>query len=145
MKKLFFIALFSIFSVNLLHAQAYNGRGDQKVSLGFVPWGYGTGLTAMYDYGLSDIVSIGAGGEFYFSGNHDHKHKDFYVFGRVNFHLGNVLDMPSNMDLYPGLDVGFNDGLGLGAHLGFRYLFKDNIGAYIEAGSRGSLGIFFSF
>jgi hypothetical protein len=143
MKKLLFTALFSILSISFSNAQAYNGKGDQKVSLGFVPWGYGTGITAIYDYGLSDIVSIGAGGEFYFSG-YSH-HKNFYVFGRANFHLGETLDLPSNMDLYPGVDVGFNDGLGLGAHLGFRYLFKDNIGAYIEAGSRGSLGIFFNF
>lgn len=143
MKKLFFTVLLSILSFNFAQAQAYNGHGDQKVSLGFVPWGYGTGLTATYDYGLSDLISIGAGGEFYFSGYREHK--DFYLFGRLNFHLGDALDLPSNMDLYPGLDVGFNDGLGVGAHLGFRYLFKDNIGAFIEAGSRGSLGIFFSF
>ena len=140
MKKLIFTAVLSLFAFTFANAQAYEGNGDQKVSIGFVPWGYGTGLTAMYDYGLSDLISIGGGGEFYFGGNRNHD--NFYIFGRANVHLGELLNMPSNMDLYPGLDVGFNDGLGLGAHLGFRYLFSDNIGAYIEAGSRGSLGIF---
>ncbi|MBQ0147639.1 MAG: hypothetical protein KBS93_04185 [Flavobacteriaceae bacterium] len=140
MKKLLFTALLSLFTFNFATAQAYSGNGDQKVSLGFVPWGYGTGLTAIYDYGLSDLISIGGGGEFYFSGKNEDK-DNFYIFGRANVHLGELLNMPSNMDLYPGLDVGFNHGLGLGAHLGFRYLFSDNIGAYIEAGSRGSLGL----
>jgi len=140
MKKLLFTALLSILSLSFANAQAYNGNGDQQVSVGLVPWGYGTGITAMYDYGISDLISVGGGGEFYFGGKDDHD--NFYIFGRANVHLGDVLDMPSNMDLYPGLDIGFNSGLGLGAHLGFRYLFNDNFGAYIEAGSRGSLGVF---
>jgi len=139
MKKLLFTALLSLFSMGIMQAQAYSGSGDQKVSLGFVPWGYGTGLTAIYDHGISDLISVGGGGEFYFGGKE--KDGDFYIFGRANVHLGELLSMPSNMDLYPGIDVGFNDGLGLGAHLGFRYLFNDKIGAYIEAGSRGSLGV----
>lgn len=139
MKKLLFTAVLCILSISSANAQAYNGSGDQKVSLGFVPWGYGSGLTAMYDYGVSDLISVGGGGEFYF-GNHDND-DNFYIFGRANVHVGELLNMPSNMDLYPGVDVGFTHGLGLGAHLGFRYLFNDNIGAYIEAGSRGSLGL----
>lgn len=140
MKKLFFTTVLCLLSFNFANAQAYTGSGDQKVSLGLVPWGYGTGLSAIYDYGISDIISVGGGGEFYFGGNDNDD--NFYIFGRANFHLGETLNMPSNMDLYPGVDIGFNDGIGLGAHLGFRYLFSDNIGAYIEAGSRGSLGVF---
>jgi len=139
MKKLLFTALFSIISISFANAQAYSGSGDQKVSIGLVPWGYGTGITGMYDHGLSELFSVGGGAEIYFGGKENHD--DFYIFGRANVHLGELLNMPSHMDLYPGLDVGFNDGIGLGAHLGFRYLFSDSIGAYIEAGSRGSLGV----
>ena len=140
MKKLLFTALFCIISMSFANAQLYGGQGDQKVSVGLVPWGYGTGITAMYDHGITDLISVGGGGEFYFGGKENHD--DFYIFGRANFHLGEMLSLPSNMDLYPGVDIGFNSGIGLGAHLGFRYLFSDNIGAYIEAGSRGSLGVF---
>jgi len=139
MKKLLFTVVLCLFTLGFANAQAYTGNGDQKVSIGFVPWGYGTGLTAIYDHGLSDLISVGGGGEFYFGGKDNDD--DFYIFGRANVHLGELLSLPSNMDLYPGLDIGFNDGLGLGAHLGFRYLFSNNIGAYIEAGSRGSLGV----
>jgi len=142
MKKILFTAILTLFTMGVMQAQAYSGASDQKISLGFVPWGYGSGLSVIYDHGISDIVSLGAGGEIYFGD--EHNDGNFYIFGRANFHLGKVLDMPSNMDLYPGVDVGFNDGLGLGAHLGFRYLFNDKIGAYIEAGSRGSLGILFN-
>lgn len=139
MKKLLFTALLSIISISFANAQAYSGGGDQKISIGLVPWGYGSGITGMYDHGLSDLISVGGGAEIYFGGKDNDD--NFYIFGRANFHLGELLNMPSNMDLYPGLDVGINHGLGLGAHLGFRYLFSDSIGAYIEAGSRGSLGI----
>ena len=133
------IALFTILGTGISNAQSYSGLGDQKISIGFVPWGYGTGVTGLYDYGLSDLISIGAGGEFYFGGKE--KDSDFYVFGRLNAHLGELLSLPSNIDLYPGVDVGFTDGLGIGGHLGFKYFFTNNIGAFIEAGSRGSLGI----
>lgn len=138
MKKLLFIAFFGLLSAGLVNAQAYDGSGDQKVSVGLVPWGYGSGLSIIYDHGLSDVISVGGGGEFYFGGDNS---SDFYIFGRANFHLGEMLSMPTNMDLYPGIDIGINDGIGLGAHLGFRYLFTEKIGAFIEAGSRGSLGV----
>lgn len=139
MKKFFLTTIICLFTIGIANAQAYNGSGDQKVSIGLTPWGYGTGVTGMYDYGLTELFSVGGGAEIYFDNGDNND--SFYIFGRANIHLGEMINLPSNMDFYPGLDIGFRKGFGLGAHLGFRYLFTDKIGAYIEAGSRGSLGV----
>ncbi len=142
MKKL--VLLFAIVFTQVGFAQAWQGKGDQKLQVGFSGWGNGTGLTATYDYGIANIVSVGAGANFYFDGYKDN-HKAF-VFGRLNVHLQDPLGMPSHWDVYPGLDVGvLGDTFGLGAHLGVRYYFNNNVGAFIEAGNNGSLGLSFNF
>lgn len=139
--------LFILFLGQMAFAQAWEGKGDQKVQIGFNGWGNGTGITATYDYGLSKVVSLGVGANFYFDGYKDgNKDNNFYAFGRVNFHLQDVLGMPSQWDLYPGVDVGvIGNTFGLGAHLGVRYFFNNNVGAFIEAGNNGSLGLSFNF
>lgn len=145
MKKI--ALLFILFIGQSAFAQAWEGKGDQKVQVGFNGWGNGTGITATYDYGISKVVSLGAGANFYFDGYKDsNKDNNFFAFGRVNFHLQDVLGMPSQWDLYPGVDVGvIGNTFGLGAHLGVRYFFNNNFGAFIEAGNNGSLGISFNF
>ena len=42
-----------------------------KVQVGFNGWGNGSGITATYDYGISKLISVGAGANFYFSGYKD--------------------------------------------------------------------------
>ena len=143
MKKLI-LACTMLFAGQLAFAQAWQGKGDQKLQVGFNGYGNGTGVTATYDYGVSNVVSLGAGANFYFDGYED-DHKAF-VFGRVNFHLQDALNMPSKWDLYPGLDVGIlGNTFGIGAHLGVRYFFNNNVGAFIEAGNNGSIGLSFNF
>ena len=146
MKKLFFMMMVVALSQTSF-AQAWNGSGDQKVQVGFNGWGNGSGITATYDYGISKLISVGAGANFYFSGyKDDNKDNNFFAFGRLNFHLQDALGMPSKWDLYPGLDVGvIGNTFGLGAHLGVRYFFNNNVGAFIEAGNNGSLGVSFNF
>ncbi|MDR2205045.1 MAG: hypothetical protein LBE36_02645 [Flavobacteriaceae bacterium] len=149
MKKYLIVAILGLF-FNFGNAQAWEGTGDQKLQIGLSPWGYGTGITATYDYGITDLISVGAGGNFYFDGNHHHKGKDdydkFFIFGRLNFHLRNLLDFPSAWDLYPGVDVGvIGNTFGLGVHLGARYFFTDKFGVFLEAGNNGSLGVSINF
>ena len=146
MKKLILVFAM-IFAAQLSFAQAWKGKGDQKVQVGFNGWGYGTGITGTYDYGIADMVSVGAGANAYFSGYKDgDKANNFFVFGRLNLHLQDILNLPSKWDVYPGLDVGvLGKGFGLGAHVGVRYFFQDNIGLYLEAGNNGSLGVSFNF
>lgn len=142
MKKLLLTVLF-LGALTMGKAQAFNGSGDQKLDLGICAFGYGTGVTGTYDYGLIDWLSIGAGADFYW-GNNDHNGHDntLFGYGRVNFHLGELLGMPKQMDLYPGVNIGIlNSGFGVGGHLGFRYFFNDKFGAFAEIGSHGTLGV----
>ena len=145
MKKWFLGALMLGLS-QIYTAQAYHGSGDQKVQIGLNAWGNGTGITGTYDYGLSDLLSVGGGANIYF-GNSKHSDNDnFFIFGRLNFHLNEALDLPDQWDIYPGVDVGIlGNSFGLGVHLGARYFFNDKIGAFVEAGNNGSIGVSFNF
>ena len=99
MKKLV-LAFAMLFAGQLAFAQAWQGKGDQKLQVGFNGYGNGTGVTATYDYGLSNVVSLGAGANFYFDGYRDNNEdNNVFVFGRVNFHLQDALNMPSKWDL----------------------------------------------
>lgn len=128
-------------------AQAYTGKGDQKVNLGLNAWGYGTGITATYDYGLNQLISIGAGGNAYFDNYRDNnKDNRVFIFGRVNFHLREALELPEQLDIYPGVDLGvLGRDFGIGAHIGARYFFTEKFGVFAEVGNNGSLGVSFNF
>lgn len=142
MKKLILLACSMMLSLPLA-AQAWNGNGDQKVQIGLSGWGNGTGITGTYDYGVSNMLSLGAGANIYFDGyKDDDEDNNFFIFGRLNVHLQEVLGLPEQWDVYPGLDVGvLGNTFGLGAHIGARYFFNDKIGAFIEAGNNGSIGV----
>lgn len=146
MKKLI-LAFSMLFAVGTASAQAWNGKGDQKVQVGLNSWGYGTGITGSYDYGLGKIVSVGAGANIYFDGYKDNnKDNNFFVFGRVGFHLQEPLNLPSQWDIYPGVNLGLlGSDFGIGAHLGVRYFFNNKVGIYGEFGNNGSLGVSFNF
>lgn len=146
MKKWILTSLLLV-AANWASAQAWTGSGDQKAQFGLSVWGNGTGITGTYDYGISDLISLGGGVNFYFDNFRDNNNdNNFFLFGRFNVHLRDVLDLPEKFDVYPGLDVGLlgND-FGLGAHIGARYFFTENIGAFIEAGNNGSIGVSLNF
>lgn len=106
MKKLILLCSM-IFMGSMLSAQAWNGKGDQKLQLGFNGWGYGTGITGTYDYGLGKIVSVGAGANIYFDGYRDNNDDNkVFVFGRLGFHLQEPLSLPEKWDIYPGVNLG---------------------------------------
>jgi len=132
-----------IFAGVSVNAQAWTGAGDQKINAGLSAWGYGTGITGTYDYGLNNLISVGAGLNVYFDNYKDNDDKNrAFVFGRVNFHLKETLQLPEKLDIYPGVDVGVvGKNFGLGAHIGARYLFTDKIGVFAEVGNNGSLGV----
>ncbi len=142
MKKLW-LSLALIASFSFANAQAYNGKSDQKLNFGLNAWGYGTGITGTYDYGINDLLSVGAGLNVYFDNyRHDNKDNNLFAFGRVNFHLRKALDLPEKLDLYPGIDLGVvGKDFGIGAHLGSRYFFNQKIGVFAEFGNNGSLGV----
>jgi len=145
MKKLVFMLM--VFAGVAVSAQAYTGKGDQKVNLGLNAWGYGTGITATYDYGLNQLISDGAGANAYFDGYKDNnKDNRVFIFGRVNFHLNEALELPEKLDIYPGVDLGvLGRDFGIGAHIGARYFFTEKVGVFAEVGNNGSLGVSFNF
>lgn len=145
MKKLVFMLM--VFAGVAVSAQAYTGKGDQKVNLGLNAWGYGTGITATYDYGLNQLISVGAGANAYFDGYKDNnKDNRVFIFGRVNFHLNEALELPEKLDIYPGVDIGvLGRDFGIGAHIGARYFFTEKVGVFAEVGNNGSLGVSFNF
>ena len=81
MKKLIIACTMLFFGSSAL-AQAWNGKGDQKIQIGLNGYGYGTGITGTYDYGLSKLVSVGAGANIYFSDYKDNDDKNnVFIFG----------------------------------------------------------------
>ncbi|MBW8361829.1 MAG: hypothetical protein K0M56_06520 [Kaistella sp.] len=146
MKKLFF-AFSLLFSGSMVSAQAWTGKGDQKVQVGFNAWGYGTGLSGTYDYGLSNLISVGAGLNIYFDGYRNNDiDNNIFAFGRINFHLQDALQLPEKWDVYPGVDLGvLGRDFGIGVHIGARYFFTENWGAFAEVGNNGSLGVSYNF
>lgn len=142
MKKLLITGILLIFS-NFSFAQAWNGTGDQKVQIGLSAWGNGTGITGTYDYGITDLLSVGGGANIYFSNYKDNdKNNNFFIFGRLNVHLKDLIGLDDNWDIYPGVDVGvIKNTFGLGAHIGARYFFNDKLGAFVEIGNNGSVGV----
>ena len=145
MKKLVFMFMLIFFGA-AANAQAYTGKGDQKIQLGLSAWGYGTGITGTYDYGLNKLISVGAGLNAYFGDYKDNDNDNrVFVFGRLNFHLKDALQLPEKLDIYPGVDVGvLGKDFGIGAHIGARYFFTDKIGVFAEVGNNGSLGVSFN-
>lgn len=146
MKKLVFMMV-AMLTGAFANAQAYTGKGDQKVNLGLNAYGYGTGITATYDYGLNQLISVGGGANAYFDGYKDNnKDNRVFVFGRVNFHLSEALELPEKLDIYPGVNLGvLGKDFGIGAHIGARYFFTEKIGVFAEVGNNGSLGVSFNF
>lgn len=138
MKKIFLAGLL-VCGFAITQAQVFTGYGDKKLNLGLAAFGNGVGVNASFDYGLSNIFSAGVGAELYFNDKAD---EDFYIYGRGDAHLSEILSLPSQLDLYPGVDLGLHGGnIGVGGHIGVRYFFSDVIGAYAELGSRGNIGL----
>ncbi|MDE5492089.1 DUF6646 family protein [Elizabethkingia meningoseptica] len=144
MKKVLF-SLVGVLGIQLASAQAWSGQGDQKVQAGINIWGKGAfGVKGSYDYGIADAVSIGAGVGIFSEGKTDagRTKTAFSVYGRANYHLKEVLELPDKFDIYPGITMGvLGNSFDFGAHIGFRYFFTPTIGAYAEVGNRGGLGV----
>lgn len=131
--------LLSICSVN---GQSYDGKGDSKFSLGYEAYGLGNGVKATYDYGLSELFSIGAGGTVFF----DNEENDYFIYGRTHVHLGIVFDLPTKFDIYPGVELGYvsSEKIGITGYVGFRYFLTKKMGFFTELGNHGSVGLSFN-
>jgi hypothetical protein len=140
MKKLF-LGLILAFTTQVSFAQAWEGPGDQKLQVGIQASGNGNGLKVMYDYGIHQMFSVGAGADIFLSNRAGGG--ILFVYGRTNFHLSSVISgMPKELDVYPGVNLGvIGDAFSFGAHLGARYFFTPKFGIFGEFGNRNSLGL----
>jgi hypothetical protein len=57
--------------------------------------------------------------------------------------LGELLDLPCRLDIYPGLELGYlsRSDVGITGYLGIRYFFSDRFGLFAEIGNNGAIGL----
>ncbi len=157
MKKLLLSLIFLLSISTIGKAQAWDGKGDMKVSMGYMFYDYhfsnttddfGSGISTCIDYGITENISIGTGI------NYNTQPTNFYFNLRSDYHFQNLLELNSNFDIYAGADIGLNtyeqasdfDKIwSLGLHVGTRFMFTDVIGFYLEIGNRGNIGLMYNF
>jgi hypothetical protein len=152
MKKALFVIVLLIGVATMFALPLDKGQMQVNVGTGFSSWGFP--LYAGLDYGINPDITVGgeAGLRFHSWGSW------VGIYANGNYHFVNLLNLPSNTDLYAGLNLGFNiwmpkqgyggtynSGLGLGVQVGGRYYFTDKLGVNVEFGggsvSGGKIGI----
>jgi len=130
-----------LFTLSTVFGQAYIGKEDLKFQVGANFQGDGTGLVSTLDYGIGENISLGVKGIYLLGVEEfseltpqgafeDAEFGDrFDLRVRFNAHLGNVINLDENFDIYPGLDLGLKN---LGGHLGARYFFTEGFGVFTE-------------
>jgi hypothetical protein len=134
MKKIIFITMLAF--AGFVNAQAYKGKGDIKGQVGLNVQDGGTGINVTADFGIGENMSYGFTTTYLLSADSILDVKPafedrFDLKARFNANLGNVFKLDSNMDIYPGLNLGLRN---FGAHLGVRYFFTEGFGLYAEGG-----------
>ena len=132
MKNSLFVLFFLVAAT--VFAQGYSGRDDQKFQVGVNLQDNATGISASYDYGLGENISVGVVSSYLLGVNNSVSKTTsdrFDVKARFSAHLGPVIGVSEQFDLYPGLDIGLKN---FGFHTGMRYFFSDGFGVYTELG-----------
>ncbi|PIE49983.1 MAG: hypothetical protein CSA38_05505 [Flavobacteriales bacterium] len=139
MKKIFLSAM--VMAFGLANAQseevsAYTGKGDLRLNVGANIQSNATGVVTSLDYGFGQSFSLGVQAGYLLSVPNDEtlggkpKIGDrFEVKVRANAHLGQVIGLPANLDVYPGLNLSLKN---FGGHLGARYFFGKGFGVFTE-------------
>lgn len=144
-KALLSLALLAAFSQ--LKAQGNLDKGKAQINAGVGLSGWGIPVYAGFDYGLGKSFTIGAEVSYRNYDNLGFGFNIIGVLGNVNYHLNDVLNMPKDMDLYGGLNLGYYlynspagyagsslSTLGISGQVGYRYFFSNKIGGNIELG-----------
>ncbi|RYZ44776.1 MAG: hypothetical protein EOP49_26470 [Sphingobacteriales bacterium] len=162
MKRLALSILAFLF-VTQVSAQSPLPKGSKQLNAGVGLSGWGVPIYVGMDFGVHPDISVG--GELSFRSykrkyfGETYKHNITGLAANANYHFNRVLSIPSNWDLYAGLNLGFylwnssddfdgddESGLNLGAQVGGRYYFTPKFGVNLEFGggnafSGGKLGI----
>lgn len=137
MKKIILIFAFAFLST-FIHAQVDNYGGSQHLRVGANFFGNNTNLKVGYNYGISEMFSVGAGAYVL---------NDSYGFVRGDFYLDSVIPMPINLNIYAGIELGVFgiDFLNFDPQLGVGYSVSRNIELFLEIGNTGTAGVSFKF
>lgn len=156
MKK-FFLTIVLVVASTAMYSQRPTGNGllQLNAGLGFSSWGVPVYIGV--DYGIYKNITVG--GELSFRSYDDHwsgsdyHHSITGISANGNYHFNSLLNIPSQFDLYGGLNLGFyiwnspehyegshSSGLGLGCQVGGRYYFSDRFGVNLEFGGGNAFG-----
>jgi outer membrane protein G len=122
--------------LNVNAQDAYTGKNDLRYHVGASMQKLGTGIVTSLDFGIGESFSIGAQAGYTLglkkiAGIEKAGFGDrFDLKARFNANIGSVIGLPSNIDLYPGLNLGLKN---FGAHLGSRVAFDKGFGLFAEA------------
>ncbi len=166
MKKLILSTGLFLMTAVVAFAQSPLPKGAKQFNAGVGLSGWGVPIYLGMDFGVHPDISVG--GEISFRNHRSewrgvrYRHNVTGIAANANYHFNRVLSIPSNWDLYAGLNLGFyiwnspNDydgdagGLGIGAQVGGRYYFTQKFGINLEFGggnafSGGKIGVSIRF
>lgn len=162
MKKI--LVIVGLFFVTMTaSAQATLGEGNVQLNAGVGLSGWGVPMYVGLDYGVTEDFTLG--GEFSFRtysetvGYNKWRHTGLGIFVNGNYHFNRILNIPSEIDFYAGLSLGYyhwttkidgagvysyggslGSGLGFAGQVGGRYFFSDNFGINLEIGGGSTYG-----
>ena len=150
MKRIFIVLAFSILVLNVqkASAQAYDGKGDKKILLGYANTRGYSAAQFKYEGGNSNLISMGLAMTYFFIkedstyiGTDDGLAKildrsEIDIF--MNFHLNKPLHLDDRSDVYIGPFISLQT---TGIQAGYKYNFSERFGAYAEV-SQGIYNIF---
>lgn len=130
------LGVFLFLSLVTYAQESFIGKDDVRAYVGANFQREATGISVGVDYGFGESISLGVQAGYLLSyqmkGNTTAKFGDrIDIRGRFNTHLGRVLNLPTRMDVFSGLDLSLKN---FGAHIGARYFFQRGIGIYSEFG-----------
>jgi len=146
MKQLF-LAIALLLSVVILNAQEFS-KNKLLINFGVGITGWGIPVYGGLDFKVNKDITIGgeislrAFGEDWYG---SHQNNKTGVCGNINYHFNRFLEIPKNIDIYAGVNIGLyawsnpntnpeshSEGLGLGGQLGGRYYFSNLFGLNFE-------------
>lgn len=153
MKKTFF-TLITVMATTAMFAQCPTDKGQVQLNAGTGISTWGLPVYAGFDYGVNRNVAVG--GELSFRSYVDfpYTHAIFGISGNADYHFGNFMELPVNIDYYAGINLGYffwnssagykggnKSGIGAGAHFGGRYYVNKRLGAFLEFGAGSTFGL----
>lgn len=140
-------------------AQGSLAKGSAQINVGAGFSGWGIPIYGGFDLGVHKNITIGAEGSFRSWNNIGYKFTIIGISGNANYHFNEIFELPKEMDLYAGLNIGYFiyntpsgylgaslSTVGVSGQVGARYFFTNKIGGNIEFGggsatAGGKLGL----